>query len=87
MKDSLVGALSLLLKEAVYQCRDCPPTNWPRQAYSLIGREDLARQRDTDEVVVIPERDVTASIMKGVKEEEDGMEYLDQQVEGVIINK
>ncbi|CAG8532055.1 7553_t:CDS:2, partial [Acaulospora morrowiae] len=40
--DSLPFGVAIPLREAIRTCRDEPPSNWPGEAYILIGREDLA---------------------------------------------
>lgn len=40
----LPPAISLLLLNTISRCKDNPPVGWPTAAYSLIMREDLARQ-------------------------------------------
>lgn len=36
--------VAVLLCDIIDKCRDQPPTNWPKSAYELIMREDLASQ-------------------------------------------
>ncbi|XAR71918.1 hypothetical protein NMG60_11018372 [Bertholletia excelsa] len=40
--DLLPSGVSLPLRHTLDKCRECPPTDWPADAYVLIGREDLA---------------------------------------------
>ena len=35
--------ITLRFMEALHSCRHKPPLNWPREAYELIGCEDLPR--------------------------------------------
>ncbi|KAK9766803.1 Anaphase-promoting complex subunit 1 [Basidiobolus ranarum] len=42
--DQLPFGISLPLREAIHYCRKKPSTNWPIDAYKLIGREDMAEQ-------------------------------------------
>ncbi len=43
--DSLPVGLALPLRDALRSCRIAPPRHWPRAAYELVGRHDLARMR------------------------------------------
>lgn len=38
----LPPAISLMIKDVMHRCRECPPSNWPMHAYELIDRQDLA---------------------------------------------
>ncbi|KAF0515978.1 putative Anaphase-promoting complex subunit 1 [Gigaspora margarita] len=40
--DALPCGLALPLREAIRKCREDPPSDWPGEAYILVGREDLA---------------------------------------------
>ncbi|CAJ0827221.1 63_t:CDS:10 [Entrophospora sp. SA101] len=40
--EALPFGVSVPLHEAIRKCRELPPSNWPADAYILIGREDLA---------------------------------------------
>ena len=81
LADILVDGVSLLLKEAMFQCREQPPGDWSKAAYTLIGREDLARQYEKHSGESLSQdRQQAMTCIKGVKEEEDGMEHLHQQV-------
>ncbi|CAG8474689.1 1003_t:CDS:2 [Acaulospora colombiana] len=40
--DSLPFGVAIPLREAIRKCREEPPSNWPGEAYILVGREDLA---------------------------------------------
>jgi anaphase-promoting complex subunit 1 len=41
--DSLPSGVSLFFQESLYSCKINPPGDWPREAYVLIEREDLAK--------------------------------------------
>eukprot|EP01133_Synstelium_polycarpum_P002635 gene2635-3039_t len=45
--NALSFGLALPLREAIKQCRESPPLNWPIAAYTLISRQDLVRHVDT----------------------------------------
>lgn len=38
----LPPAISLMIKDVMHRCRECPPSNWPMHAYELVDRQDLA---------------------------------------------
>lgn len=40
--NSLPYGLYLFFYDALWKCRENPPSNWPTEAYLLIQREDLA---------------------------------------------
>ncbi|CAG8511711.1 11496_t:CDS:2, partial [Dentiscutata heterogama] len=40
--EALPCGLALPLREAIRKCREDPPSDWPGEAYILVGREDLA---------------------------------------------
>ncbi|KAJ7525602.1 hypothetical protein O6H91_17G058400 [Diphasiastrum complanatum] len=40
--DRLPPGVSLPLRHALDNCRECPPSDWQADAYVLVGREDLA---------------------------------------------
>ncbi|PSC69420.1 anaphase-promoting complex subunit 1 isoform X2 isoform B [Micractinium conductrix] len=40
--ESLPFGVALPLRQAIQYCRTSPPTDWPQEAYVLIGRNDIA---------------------------------------------
>ncbi|XP_014469767.1 PREDICTED: anaphase-promoting complex subunit 1-like [Dinoponera quadriceps] len=40
--ETLPPAVSLIMRDVMHRCRECPPSNWPMRAYELIDRQDLA---------------------------------------------
>lgn len=44
--DTIPAALNLVLHEALWQCRENPPTDWSSDAYYLLQRPDLAVQAE-----------------------------------------
>lgn len=38
----LPPAVSLMIKDVMHRCRECPPSNWSMRTYELIDRQDLA---------------------------------------------
>ncbi|XP_035824384.1 anaphase-promoting complex subunit 1 [Aplysia californica] len=81
--DCVPIGVSLPLREACLLCRANPPSDWPQSAYDLIGRQDLSELAALDgkvksfhlpePVPVEPEEEVE-------KEEDDGMDCLDEEV-------
>ncbi|WAR18257.1 APC1-like protein [Mya arenaria] len=80
--------ISLPLREAVFRCRCNPPSDWPEEAYTLIGREDISKllSLHTREQVAPPpgifKRKPHPPVnpqVPGTKEEDDGMEHLDDE--------
>lgn len=79
----------MLLCDAINKCRENPPSNWPKSAYDLIMREDLASQNLTT-FVTINEKKKTINVEKLIDWSEtsevessvvkDGMENLDTDV-------
>ncbi|GAB1607743.1 anaphase-promoting complex subunit 1-like [Argonauta hians] len=76
----------LPLREAILQCRWDPPSDWPEEAYILIGRKDLSRisaytkyhpGSSLNEGRYIKE---CPSHGKANKEDDDGMGHLDEEL-------
>ncbi|XP_025163872.1 anaphase-promoting complex subunit 1 isoform X2 [Harpegnathos saltator] len=38
----LPPAVSLMIRDVIHRCRECPPSNWPMRVYELVDRQDLA---------------------------------------------
>ncbi len=87
LRNYLVQGVSLAVKEAIFHCRNSPPGNWPEKAYTLIGREDLAKQVQNAPPVACNSKDTMSAGGKGLKEEEDGMEYLDKDLLKLIFSE
>lgn len=49
--DSLPVGISLLLYDALWTCRENPPTSWTAAAYNLMWRADLAAQSQISKLV------------------------------------
>ncbi|CAH1791675.1 unnamed protein product [Owenia fusiformis] len=79
--DLLPFGISHPLYEAIHHCRANPPSDWPDDAYILIGREDLHQQANISNMPpVVTLKKEMAPQSKGVKEEEDGMEFIDREL-------
>ncbi|XP_043916095.1 anaphase-promoting complex subunit 1 [Protopterus annectens] len=42
--DSLPFGVALPIRDAIYQCREQPSSDWPETVFLLIGRQDLTKQ-------------------------------------------
>ncbi|XP_074644686.1 anaphase-promoting complex subunit 1-like [Tubulanus polymorphus] len=73
----------LPLREAIFQSRVSPPSDWPEQAYVLVGRQDLSKQisskQKNSRSISTASRD-TSWQFKSTKEEDDGMDCLDKRL-------
>ena len=77
----------LPIREAIFHCRCNPPSDWPEEAYILIGRQDISKLmslKDKDGPPPPPpgiyKRKPSPGVAGGVgKEEDDGMEHLDTE--------
>ncbi|XP_038074683.1 anaphase-promoting complex subunit 1-like isoform X2 [Patiria miniata] len=76
--EALQLGVALPLCEAIYRCRENPPSSWPEAAYVLMKRQDLSAQarlpRDKKR------RHMESSADKESKQEDDGMGHLDQEL-------
>lgn len=79
--------IAILLCDVIDKCREKPPTNWPKSAYELIMREDLAFQalnkscnnnRKTLNIEKLIDWNDAGETDSGVIK--DGMENLDDEV-------
>lgn len=91
--DSLPAGISLMFYDAIWSCRENPPTNWPPAAYNLLWRADLAAQsqileRDKPENSIKTYgmysssqlQEILPSIKQIDVDEEDGMEDVEHPV-------
>ena len=81
-KDTLHGCVRLVVEEAVNHCKSRPPSNWPATAYTLIGRQDLGQAVD-DQMTPVQSDMTTTAVLKALRDDTDGMECLDQEVNRV----
>ena len=73
--------IALPFREAILHCRCNPPSDWPEEAYTLIGRQDLSQLLATEtEKPNVPAMSSSIKQEKHPKEEEDGMEHMDEEV-------
>ncbi|XP_050429945.1 anaphase-promoting complex subunit 1 [Adelges cooleyi] len=87
--------IAILLYEIIDKCRENPPTNWPKPAYDLIMREDLASQtsnqltnNDKKKHINIEKLIDFSDINEGESGDiKDGMENLDDEVMKLLWNK
>ncbi|TRY97620.1 hypothetical protein DNTS_004749 [Danionella cerebrum] len=87
--ESVPFGVALPIRDAIYQCREHPSSDWSEDVCALIGRQDLTRQahkvilanhKSTVGLNVMPEPPVSTE----ADEEEDGMADLHPEVTGLI---
>ncbi|KAJ8307875.1 hypothetical protein KUTeg_014573 [Tegillarca granosa] len=76
--------IALPFREAIFHCRCNPPSDWPEQAYVLIGRQDLSHLMSLDkQKLSIPPAFYSKQPhvqYKLNKDDDDGMEHLDEEL-------
>ncbi|XP_041352756.1 anaphase-promoting complex subunit 1-like [Gigantopelta aegis] len=79
--DCMPVGIALPFREAILHCRCNPPSDWPEEAYILIGRQDLSQLIATEtQKPKIPSMSSSTHQEKQPKEEEDGMEHMDEEL-------
>ncbi|XP_067276723.1 anaphase-promoting complex subunit 1 isoform X1 [Pseudorasbora parva] len=87
--ESVPFGVALPIRDAIYQCREHPCSDWSEEVCALIGRQDLTKQahkvtlanrKSTVGLNVMLEPPVTSD----ADEEEDGMTDLRPEVTGLI---
>ncbi|CAL1529435.1 unnamed protein product [Lymnaea stagnalis] len=80
--DCLPIGISVPMREACLACRAQPPSDWPQSAYVLIGRQDLSELASIAPMTPsFKQPDSAPREREDVeKEDEDGMEHLDEEV-------
>ncbi|XP_059145256.1 anaphase-promoting complex subunit 1-like isoform X2 [Physella acuta] len=80
--DCLPVGISVPMREACLICRSQPPSDWPQSAYILIGRQDLSELASLKVAATgVKHPESTPREREDVeKEDEDGMEHLDDEV-------
>ncbi|XP_020285295.1 anaphase-promoting complex subunit 1 isoform X2 [Pseudomyrmex gracilis] len=74
--DVLPPAISLMIRDVMHRCRECPSTNWPTRAYELIDRQDLAALDKHSKQSSRLKRIDGETKDYGIKDEQDdGMEF------------
>ncbi|CAG2230501.1 APC1 [Mytilus edulis] len=75
--------IALPFREAIFHCRCNPPSDWPEEAYVLIGRQDISQLLSLTKAKPEPRPGVNnwyQSKNKETKEEEDGMAHTDEEL-------
>uniref|UniRef100_A0A8D2NR13 Anaphase-promoting complex subunit 1 n=1 Tax=Zosterops lateralis melanops TaxID=1220523 RepID=A0A8D2NR13_ZOSLA len=75
--ESLPFGVALPIRDAIYQCREQPASDWPEAVCLLIGRQDLSKQ--AWEGSLQKGKSVTES-----EEDEDGMNDMNEEVMSLI---
>ncbi|KAK0047655.1 anaphase-promoting complex subunit 1 [Biomphalaria pfeifferi] len=80
--DCLPIGMSIPMREACLICRSEPRSDWPKNVYILIGRQDLSDLASITSSTPSYNRAESAPREREdlEKEDEDGMEHLDQEV-------
>jgi anaphase-promoting complex subunit 1 len=83
--------IALPIREAIFHCRCNPPSDWPEESYALIGREDISKLmslQDREDVSPPPGifKRKPSPQSQGTKEEDDGMEHLDDEVNIIVLS-
>lgn len=78
--NNLPLGVALPIREVILHCRKKPSSDWPVEAYTLIGRQDLAAAHAG--TVSPPHKSKSSDSVKHVitKEDEDGLDHLDHEV-------
>ncbi|KAL3875250.1 hypothetical protein ACJMK2_038174 [Sinanodonta woodiana] len=82
---TLPVGVALPIREAIFHCRCNPPSDWPMEAYVLIGRQDISQLLENEKLrdVATPPGSFTQKLYPRAgnkKEEDDGMENLDDEL-------
>lgn len=75
--------IALPFREAIFHCRCNPPSDWPEEAYVLIGRQDISQLLSLTKTKPVPGPGINnwyQSNNKEAKEEEDGMSHTDEEL-------
>ncbi|CAG9815252.1 unnamed protein product, partial [Phaedon cochleariae] len=90
--ETLPHAIYFLFYNALWKCRENPPSNWPAEAYYLLYREDLAaqalkiekeKQESSQELLGMYSCTQLEDVMPGIKadfDQVDGMEDIDNSL-------
>lgn len=71
--DILPPSIALILKDVMYQCREQPPSNWNKEVYELVDRQDLTNLEKHSGGSYF-ENDANGFSMSD-PEQDDGMEF------------
>uniref|UniRef100_A0A8C8G337 Anaphase-promoting complex subunit 1 n=1 Tax=Oncorhynchus tshawytscha TaxID=74940 RepID=A0A8C8G337_ONCTS len=80
--ESVPFGVALPIRDAIYQCREQPCSDWSEDVCLLIGRQDLTKQ--AHKVTVAKGKAVSAPATTEAEEEEVGMTDLNQDVISLI---
>ncbi|XP_063230625.1 anaphase-promoting complex subunit 1 isoform X2 [Bacillus rossius redtenbacheri] len=85
----LPAGVAFLVQDLVYQSRADPPLDWPRAAYCLVGREDLAAQCLGPAESSPEARDARRQDVAKMAEvdQEDGMDGMEFEVLRLLFSK
>uniref|UniRef100_A0A9J8D0C1 Anaphase-promoting complex subunit 1 n=1 Tax=Cyprinus carpio carpio TaxID=630221 RepID=A0A9J8D0C1_CYPCA len=78
--ESVPFGVALPIRDAIYQCREHPCSDWSEEVCALIGRQDLTKQAHK---VTLGNRK-SPPVTSEADEEEDGMTDLHPEVTGLI---
>ncbi|KAJ8947314.1 hypothetical protein NQ318_004566 [Aromia moschata] len=97
--DTLPVGIYFLFYNALWKCRENPPSDWPADAYYLLWREDLAaqalkmekeKQESSQELLGMYSSTQLQDVMPGIKadsEQIDGMEDIENSLTKLRFNK
>ncbi|KAF2987790.1 hypothetical protein EK904_015203 [Melospiza melodia maxima] len=87
--ESLPFGVALPIRDAIYQCREQPSSDWPEAVCLLIGRQDLSKQawegslqKGKSSVGTVPSSDIPSAAES--EEDEDGMNDMNEEVMSLI---
>uniref|UniRef100_A0A6Q2ZHK9 Anaphase-promoting complex subunit 1 n=1 Tax=Esox lucius TaxID=8010 RepID=A0A6Q2ZHK9_ESOLU len=82
--ESVPFGVALPIRDAIYQCREHPCSDWSEEVCLLIGRQDLTKQAHKVTLAKGKPVSVSAPATTEADEEEDGMTDLNQDLIGLI---
>uniref|UniRef100_A0A8U8B5V0 Anaphase-promoting complex subunit 1 n=1 Tax=Geospiza parvula TaxID=87175 RepID=A0A8U8B5V0_GEOPR len=87
--ESLPFGVALPIRDAIYQCREKPASDWPEAVCLLIGRQDLSKQawegslqKGKSSVGTVLSSDIPSAAES--EEDEDGMNDMNEEVMSLI---
>uniref|UniRef100_A0A673NM55 Anaphase-promoting complex subunit 1-like n=1 Tax=Sinocyclocheilus rhinocerous TaxID=307959 RepID=A0A673NM55_9TELE len=81
---SVPFGVALPIRDAIYQCREHPCSDWSEEVCALIGRQDLTKQAHKVTLTVGLNVMLEPPVTSEADEEEDGMTDLHPEVTGLI---
>ncbi|XP_036402941.1 anaphase-promoting complex subunit 1 [Megalops cyprinoides] len=87
--DSVPFGVALPIRDAIYQCREQPCSDWSEDVCLLIGRQDLTKQAHKvtlakGKSTVSPDLSLDSPAASEAEEDEDGMNDMNHEVTGLI---